>query len=83
MLKLGGTAVGVLSRVEEQLLSRNVQRFRGVLVFEAHRLVYHSILGVRVIKKKKPLGRSAAERTGNNSKGFKNFYLKAKARTWP
>ena len=32
-----------------------VQRFRGGLVFKAHRLVYHyySILGSRVIKKKK------------------------------
>jgi len=32
---------------------RNVQRFRGGLVFKAHRLVYHSTLGLRVIKKKK------------------------------
>jgi len=30
-----------------------VQRFRGELVFKAHRLVYHSNLGLRVIKKKK------------------------------
>jgi len=30
-----------------------VQRFRGGLVFKAHRLVYHSTLGLRVIKKKK------------------------------
>ena len=37
----------------EQLLHRNVQRFRGGLVFKAHRLLYHSILGLRVIKKKK------------------------------
>ena len=28
-------------------------RFRGGLVCKAHRLVYHSTLGVRVIKKKK------------------------------
>ena len=32
---------------------RNVKRFRGGLVFKAHRLLYHSTLGVRVIKKKK------------------------------
>ena len=32
---------------------RNVKRFRGGLVFKAHRLVYHSTLGWRVIKKKK------------------------------
>jgi len=29
-----------------------VQRFRGGLVFKAHRLLYHSTLGSRVIKKK-------------------------------
>jgi len=33
--------------------SGNVKRFRGGLVFKAHRLVYHSTLGVRVIMKKK------------------------------
>ena len=32
---------------------RNVKRFRGGLVFMAHRLLYHSTLGLRVIKKKK------------------------------
>ena len=37
----------------EQLLHRNVQRFRGGLVFNTHRLLYHSILGLRLIKKKK------------------------------
>ena len=31
----------------------NVKRFRGGLVFKAHRLVYHSTLGLRVITKKK------------------------------
>ena len=36
-----------------QLLRRNVKRFRGGLVFKAHRLVYHSTLSWRVIKKKK------------------------------
>ena len=30
---------------------RNVQRFRGGLVFKAHRLLYHSTLGLRVVKK--------------------------------
>ena len=28
-------------------------RFRGGLAFKAHRLLYHSTLGLRVIKKKK------------------------------
>jgi len=35
------------------LLHINVQRFRGGLVFKAHRLFYHSTLGLRAIKKKK------------------------------
>ena len=39
--------------LQEQLLSRNVKRFRGGLVFKAHRLLYHSTLGLRVIKKKR------------------------------
>ena len=30
-----------------------MQRFRSGLVFKAHRLVYHSTLGLLVIKKKK------------------------------
>ena len=30
-----------------------MQRFRGGLVFKAHRLLYHSTLGLRVKKKKK------------------------------
>ena len=48
----GGSHVDHLE-CERQLLSRNVQRFRGGRVFKAHRLLYHSTLGVRVIKKKK------------------------------
>ena len=31
---------------------RNAKRFRGGLVFKAHRLLYRSALGLRVIKKK-------------------------------
>ena len=30
-----------------------IPRFRGGLAFKAHRLLYHSILGLRVIRKKK------------------------------
>jgi len=38
--------------------ARNVKRFRGGLVFKAHRWLYHSTLGSRVRKKKKnPCGR--------------------------
>ena len=39
--------------IKEQLLRRNAKRFPGGLVFKAHRLVYHSTVGWRVIKKKK------------------------------
>jgi hypothetical protein len=38
--------------ISEQLLRRNVKRFRGGLVCKAHRLVYHLTVGSRVIKKK-------------------------------
>jgi len=38
------------------VLLRNVNRFRGGLVFKAHRLVYHSTLGLGVLKKKKRIG---------------------------
>ena len=37
----------------EQLLRRNVKRFRGGLVFKAHILLNHSTLGSTVIKEKK------------------------------
>ena len=70
-----------------QLIHRNVQRFRGGLVFKAHRRLYHSTLGLRVIKKKKTRY-AAAERKGNNLKGFKDIFLKmaqskARFRIWP
>ena len=32
---------------------RTLQRFRDGLVFKAHRLLYHSTLGLKIIKKKK------------------------------
>ena len=38
--------------IQEQLLRRNVKRFRGELVFGADKLVYHSTLGSRVKKNK-------------------------------
>jgi len=39
--------------IQEQLLYRNVQRFREGLVFEAHRLLYQSTLDLGVIKKRR------------------------------
>ena len=35
------------------VLRAHTSQFRGGLVFKAHRLLYHSILGLRVIKKRK------------------------------
>ena len=49
----GGKPVTPQERIDAQVLRRNVKRFRGGLVFKAHILLYHSTLGLRVIKKKK------------------------------
>ena len=46
----------VAVRLRDQLLRSNVERFRGGLVFEAHRLLYHSTLGARVIRGRRSLG---------------------------
>jgi len=43
--------------VARPLLHRNVKRFRGGLVFKAHRLLYHLTLGLRAITKKKKFAR--------------------------
>ena len=39
-----------------------MKRFRRGLVFKAHRLLYHSTLGLRVIKKKKKVTCDSGER---------------------
>ena len=39
-----------------------MKRFQGGLVFKARRILYRSILGLRVIKKKKKVGAKEAER---------------------
>ena len=52
----GGCAAAFAAAGVAPLLHRNVQRFRGGLVFQAHRLVYHSTLGLRVMKKKQKSG---------------------------
>jgi len=46
----------VRQRDRESLKYQNVQRFRGGLVSKAHRLLYDSTLGSRVIKKKSACG---------------------------
>jgi len=42
----------------------NVKRFRGGLVFKAHRLVYHSTLGLKVITRKKKSSGVGVQRSG-------------------
>jgi len=49
-------------------LGNTVKRFRGGLVFKAHRLLYRSTLGLRVIKKKK---KKQHARLGNTVKWFR------------
>jgi len=46
-------AIAVVACHPHHVLVQHVKRFRGGLVFKAHRLLYHSTLGLRVIKKKK------------------------------
>ena len=55
-----GTNFARIYFANRNLLHRNVQRFRGGLVFKAHRLLYHSTLSLRVIKKKKKTATCAA-----------------------
>ena len=43
-------------------ICRNVKRFRGGLLFKAHRRLYHSTLRLRVIKKEKKLWEGALGR---------------------
>ena len=57
--------------VSHPALSRNVKRFRGGLVFKAHRLLYHSTLGSRVIKTKKMMKR----RMGNEQQRLQRWNL--------
>jgi len=45
-------AAAAISKVLQKLLAE-MWRFRGGLVFKAHRLLYHSTLGLNIIKKEK------------------------------
>ena len=53
MCHIRSIAASVQFSIQQQLLSRNVKQFRGGLAFKAHRLLYHSTLGLRVIKKRR------------------------------
>ena len=47
---------GLHFSIQEQLLYGNVQRFRGGIVFEVHRIFIHPTLVLRVIKKTRSSG---------------------------
>ena len=66
--------------------SQNVQQFRGGLAFKAHRLLYHSALGLRVIKKKKNKKTEQLLKNKKKEQQIEDFCLKmaqAKTRIWP
>ena len=71
-----GSEVTTCSRapIQEHLLSRNVERFRGGLVFKAYRLLYHSTLGSRVMKKKKEARIRLYGKGNSNSHGARPVY---------
>ena len=77
---LGSSSAREREMISDDLLRRNVQQFRGGLVFKADRLVYHSTLGSRVIKKKKRrrlvdmegIGPPGTTRTSAWSTGIRN-----------
>ena len=48
----GGPSFGAILHHTQMTNIRNVQRFRGGLVFKAHRLLFHSTPFLRVIKKR-------------------------------
>jgi hypothetical protein len=54
--------------IKQELLNRNVQWFRGGLVFKAHELLYHSTVGPRVMKKKNTAGQRRTLRAGFGSR---------------
>jgi len=53
----------VQGSIYEQLLRRNVKRFRGGLIFKAHRRLYHSAPGLGFIKKKQKMTCSSTSST--------------------
>jgi len=66
-----------LGRTQDKLNQCKL-RFRGGLVFKAHRLLYHSTLGVRVTKKKKKKKIKMNVRGGGGvrSRGFFLFFTR-------
>ena len=64
---------------QKQLLYQDLQQLRGGLVFTAHGLLYHSTLGLRVIRKKK---RNHQHVLGKELKGRPSARWRA-PRVWP
>ena len=62
------------------LRSRNVKRFRGGLVFKAHRLLHHSTRGLSVVKKKK--SRYDQTRRGFKGMNFAQLGLLGEKLSW-
>ena len=58
-----------------KLRRRNVKRFRGGLVFKAHRLLYHSTPGSRVRKEKRSLGIACSRSGGGNPQSHRGTSL--------
>ena len=63
-MMLAGSGRSVYISIAEQLICRNVKQFREGLVFKAYRLVRHSTLGSRVIKKVAARAEGAEEHSG-------------------
>ena len=59
--------------IQDQVLSRNVERFRGGLVSKAHRLLYDSTLGSRVIMEKRDAAPARARRRDGRRRPLQGY----------
>ena len=64
---MGEVPLYIDKSIPRMRVGRNVKRFRGGLVCKAHRLVCHSALGSREMKKKKKVGRTSLWRSPSGS----------------
>jgi len=72
-----GTPVGIVIDAFGGLRDKKDAEEEDIKVFKAHRLVYRSTLGWRVIQKRRRghQGLPASERRENNLKRFNGFFL--------
>ena len=73
VLRPVGCANATNKAIWRQLLSRNVERFRGGLVVKAHRVLYHSTLGSSVINNKKKPEAGAQRVPASQTSGWAGF----------